>query len=299
MWEELLAGLFTVGTAGMLLFYLLPFIGAMEDEKRNAYLMAVQGGTSGAPTGRVRRVSSPSLADAILRIAIDEYSISPDGPYMGLTMKTEPKPAALMGPKSIQAGLVSEKITYSVRLPLGVVPDDPSLHIQWTVIDPSTGTVQVDQDGLAKVGTTDRRTFIITPKPLGADQGKCVVGCRLYRVSGTQTTEILNDLVDLAVTPAPVGPAYMRWDYDVQRPWVQLDPNTNIWHYEGAPVAHRHSKIHRQLNGCTNSSKVSRYIYNVTNMAALPFPVADLDAHRYELCDYCFYGGPAGLRSTL
>jgi hypothetical protein len=34
-------------------------------------------------------------------------------------------------------------------------------------------------------------------------------------------------------------------------------------------------------------------------MAALPFPVADLDAHRYELCDYCFYGGPAGLRSTI
>ncbi len=137
---ELLAGLFTVGTAGMLLLYLLPFIGAMEDEKGNAYLMAVQGGTSGAPTSRVRRVSSPSLADVTLRIAVDEYSITPDGPYMGLTIKTEPKPAALMGPKSIQAGLLSEKLTYSVRLPLGVVPDDPSLHIQWTVIDPSTGT---------------------------------------------------------------------------------------------------------------------------------------------------------------
>ncbi len=299
LWKELLAGLFTVGTAGMFLLYLLPFISAMEDEKRNAYLMAVQGGTSGAPTSRVRRVSSHSLADVTLRIAVDEYSISPDGPYMGLTIRPQPRPAALMGPKSIQAGLLSQPITYSVRLPLGVVPDDPSLHIQWTVIDPATGTVQIDQDGLAKVGTTDRRTFVITPKPLGADQGKCVVGCRLYRASGTQTTEIFNEVIDLAVTPAPVGPAYIRWDYDVQRPWVQLDPTTDIWHYEGAPVAHRHSKIHRLLDGCTNSSKVSRYIYNVTEMAGLPFPVVDLDAHRYELCDYCFYGGPAGLRSTL
>jgi hypothetical protein len=31
----------------------------------------------------------------------------------------------------------------------------------------------------------------------------------------------------------------------------------------------------------------------------LPFPVADIDARRVQLCDYCFYGGPAGLRATL
>ncbi len=28
---------------------------------------------------------------------------------------------------------------------------------------------------------------------------------------------------------------------------------------------------------------------------ALPFPRADLDAHRAEVCDYCFYGGPTKL----
>ena len=33
--------------------------------------------------------------------------------------------------------------------------------------------------------------------------------------------------------------------------------------------------------------------------AELPFPVADIDAHRVQLCDYCFYGGPAGLRPSL
>ena len=239
------------------------------------------------------RISSHSLADVTLRIAIDEYSITPDGPFMGLTITSEPKPVALMGPKSIQAGLLAEQLTYSVRLPVGDVPDDPFLHIQWTVIDPATGTVQIDQDGPAK----DRTTFTITPKSLGADQGKCVVGCRVYRTIGAQTTEILNDVIRLAVTPAPTDPAYIRWDYDVKRPWVQLDA-TGSWKYTEA-VAHRHSKIHRQLDGCANSSKLSRYIYNVTKMAGLPFPVAELDTHRAELCDYCFYGGPAGLRSTL
>jgi hypothetical protein len=32
---------------------------------------------------------------------------------------------------------------------------------------------------------------------------------------------------------------------------------------------------------------------------ALPFPLVDMELHRSELCDYCFYGGPAGIRPTL
>jgi hypothetical protein len=31
----------------------------------------------------------------------------------------------------------------------------------------------------------------------------------------------------------------------------------------------------------------------------LPFPVRMVDERRVMLCDYCFYGGPAGLRARL
>ena len=40
-------------------------------------------------------------------------------------------------------------------------------------------------------------------------------------------------------------------------------------------------------------------MYSVTQMDFLPFPVADIDLHRTNLCEYCFWGGPAGLRATL
>jgi hypothetical protein len=295
LWDELLVGFFTWATDGGFLFYLIPFIQAMEDEKENAYLMAVQGATSGAPTNRVRRVSSHSLADVTLRIAIEEYSITPDGPYLGITIKPEPKPPALIGPKSIQAALLADELSYSVRLPVGVVDDDPLLHIQWTVIDPATGKVQIDEDGPAK----DRTSFTITPGQLHADQGQCVVGCRVYRTGPGPTVEVFNDLIKLAVTPAPTGPAYVSWAYSVPRPFVQLNPATGTWHYEGTPLATRASRIHRVLGGCANSNKVSRYEFRYTEMTELPFPLTELDGHRDELCDYCFFGGPTGLQATL
>jgi len=290
-WKTALAGVFSVLSAGVYLVSIIETIQAAE----YSYGMAIAGGSSGTPTGRVHRVTSPSLADVTLRIAVETYSITPDGPFLGITIRPEPKPAALIGPRSLPANLLAEKLKYSMRLPLGVVADDLSLHIQWTVIDPSTGTVQKNDDGPAN----GRTTFTITPKQFGADQGKCVVGCRVYRTTGAQTTEIFNDLVHLAVTPAVAGPAYVMWAYDVQRPSVGLDATTNTWKYEGEWLAHRRSKIHRVQGGCANSAKRSRYIYSVTEMDFLPFPLTDIDLHRTNLCEYCFWGGPAGLRATL
>jgi hypothetical protein len=289
-WETALVGLLTVLTVGGMLEYIHEALASVE----YSFLRSVAGGTSGTPTALVHRVSTPALADVTLRIAVEDYSITPDGTFMGITIKPEPKPAALIGPQSIPANLLTQQLTYSVRLPLGVVADDPALHVQWTVIDPTTGTLQLDQDVPAK----DHTTFTVTPKQFGAELGKCAVGCRVYRTTGTQT-EIFNDVVHLAVTPVPAGPAYVAWDYDVQRHWVDFDAAADTWTYDGEPLAHRHSKIHRVNGGCQNSGKRSRYQYRVTDMFVLPFPVADIETHRVQLCDYCFYGGPAGLRATL
>jgi hypothetical protein len=37
----------------------------------------------------------------------------------------------------------------------------------------------------------------------------------------------------------------------------------------------------------------------VRALNALLFPLADITAHRAELCDYCFFGGSGGLRARL
>ena len=289
-WRSVGAGLLTVVTLGIFLKHIFDSLEAVE----HGFLVSVEGRTSGSPTALVHRVTKPSLGNVTLRIAVEEYSITPDGPFMGVSIRPEPKPAALIGPNSLPPNLLTHQLTYIVRLPLGVVADDPALHVQWTVIDPTSGTLQLDQDTVAK----DHTTFAVTPKDFGAQQGRCAVGCRVYRTTGAQQTEIFNDVVHLAVTPVPAGPAYVSWDYDVQRPWVDFDAATETWTYQGDRLAKRHSKIHR-VNGCRSVGEESRFSYRTTKMFVLPFPVAEIDARRVQLCDYCFYGGPAGLRATL
>lgn len=289
-WKTALVGLLTVVTFGIMLKHVLDSLAAVERGFRHS----VAGGTSGSPAALVHRVTSPSLSNVTLRIAVEEYSITPDGPFMGVTITPEPKPAALIGPQSIPANLVTHQLSYAVRLPIGVVADDPQLHVQWTVIDTTTGTLQFDQDTVA----ADHTTFTVVPKDFGAQEGRCSVGARVYRDLGGQVTEIFNDVVHLFVSAVPDGPAYIAWDYDVLRPWVAYDSAAEDWTYFGDRLAKRHSKIHR-VGVCKHSRDESRFSYRTTEMFVLPFPVAKVDEKRVMLCDYCFYGGPGGLLARL
>jgi hypothetical protein len=289
-WKTALVGLLSVVTFGIMLKHVLDSLEAVERGFRHS----VAGGTSGSPAALVHRVTSPSLSNVALRIAVEEYTITPDGPFMGVTITPEPKPAALIGPQSIPANLLTHELSYTVRLPIGVVEDDLELRVQWTVIDTTTGTLQFDQDTVAQ----DHLTFTVVPKDFGAQEGRCSIGARVYRDQGGQVTEIFNDVVHLFVGPVPDGPAYIAWDYDVLRPWVTFDPDAEDWTYFGDRLAKRHSKIHR-VGVCNHSRDESRFSYRTTKMFVLPFPAARVDEKRFMLCDYCFYGGPGGLRARL
>lgn len=289
-WKTALVGLLSVVTFGIMLKHVFDSLAAVE----RGFRQSVGGGTSGSPTALVHRVESASLSNVTLRIAVEEYTITPDGPFMGVTIRPEPKPAALIGPQSIPANLLTHELSYALRLPIGVVADDPQLHVQWTVIDTTTGTLQFDQDTVAK----DHTTFTVVPKGFGAQEGRCSVGARVYRNEGGLLTEIFNDVVHLLVTAVPDGPAYIAWDYDVLRPWVTFDPASEGWNYFGDRLAKRHSKIHR-VGVCKHARDESRFSYRTTKMFVLPFPVAKVDEKRSMLCDYCFYGGPGGLRARL
>jgi hypothetical protein len=81
---------------------------------------------------------------------------------------------------------------------------------------------------------------------------------------------------------------------------VRFDDKSDAWAYAGEVVVKRHSKFHRTDHPCANVvGRKSRYTYEIDILDALPFPVADIAAHRSELCDYCFYGGPTGIRPAL
>jgi hypothetical protein len=80
---------------------------------------------------------------------------------------------------------------------------------------------------------------------------------------------------------------------------VAYDSKNNAWNYAGQVVVKRHSNLHRTDKPCANAFKRSRYTYLTQTLDKLPFPLANLELHRTQLCDYCFYGGPAGIRPSL
>ena len=63
-------------------------------------------------------------------------------------MQPKALPGALIGVETIPSNFASQALGYQVRLPLGVMPDDPALRVRWTVTD-SQGNVLVNRDDTA------------------------------------------------------------------------------------------------------------------------------------------------------
>jgi hypothetical protein len=247
---------------------------------------------SGVPRVQYREPSKPG--GARVRIAIEDYEISQAGTYIGLTVQPKAPPGAAVGLTSIPSDLRTHTLGYTVRLPLGVVLDDPALRIRWTVSDPS-GTVLVNEDDVA----AGRETFTFVPQAVAPGLSTLAVACRVYRALGAEITDFVNDGVALEIRgPLPAG-AYVRWYYDVKNPQVRYDAQAEDWAYAGELVVKRHSNIHRTDQPCANASKQSRYGYRTDVFDTLPMPVVDIVKRRSELCDYCFFGGPGGIRPAL
>ena len=254
----------------------------------------IRSANTGTPTPRVQRLKPSRPGGPVVRVEIADYEITTLGTYIGLTVRPQPLPGMLIGPVSIPNDLRSVPLEYSVRLPLGVQADDPALRIRWTVID-SPGTVLLNEDDVAK----GRETFTLSPTIAGQGQTQLGVAVRVYRTLGAQITDFLNDSLTLQIGgPLPPG-AYVRWYYDVKNPQVVFDEKDQEWAYAGDAVVRRHSVWHRTDRPCSNVSKRSRFLYETEVRDFLPFSITRIALHRTELCDYCFYGGPGGLRPSL
>ena len=284
---EVVGGIFTLG---VLAVYIEDMVDFMADQFRSTIAHA----DTGPVAPRVRR-SKPQPNGAVVRIEITAYDITTAGTYIGLTVRPEVPPAALIGPTTIPADLRAQQLRYLIRLPIEVHAEDPQLRIRWTVFDPTSGNLLVTEDDVA----LGRTFFDIVPESIGPGLTTLGIACRVYRVLGPEITDLVNEGVNLTVRePLPPG-AYKRWWYDVKNPQVQYDATNDQFVYAGEAVQHRHSNWHRTDKPCKNAAKSSRYSYLDEVLDTLPFHVRDIALHRAELCDYCFYGGPAGIRPAL
>jgi hypothetical protein len=247
-----------------------------------------------SPVAKVQHLKPVHPSEAAVRIDVADYEITTLGTYVGITFRPKAPPGALIGLTSIPSDLRTQTLSYSVRLPLGVLAGDPALRIRWTVLD-SSGTVLANSDGIAE----SRENFALIPDDVGPGLSELLVTCRVYRPLGEQVTDFVNDAITLNVTGPLAAGAYVRWFYEVKNPQVRFEEGSDAWAYTGDSVVRRHSNLHRTDRPCKMAAKRSRFLYRIDFLDALPFPVAEIDAHRARLCDYCFYGGPGGDRPSL
>jgi hypothetical protein len=244
------------------------------------------------------RVQRRAIGDtgAVLRIELSDYSIdSAEGTFVGIRLALKQAPVRLGGPTTIPYDYVGQPLAYRFTLPLGALLDDPRLHVRWSLAGAATGAVLSTDDGPA----TGRLTHTFVPGALAPGQTALTVRAEVYRDLGPASAVLAEQSVPLTVRGPLPSPAYVRWSYGVVTPQLQFQEAGNSWKYAGDLQHNRRSAIHRTDEPCQFAGRRSRYTFDVENLATLPFAVHLLEDHRAELCDYCFYGGPAGVLARL
>lgn len=287
-WVILVEAIGGVATLGFLLFAVEAFISQVADNITGG-IASADLNTAGV-TPRVRRFGNPPT-----RFAIEQFAIRTSGVFIGISSRLEAPDGQLSGVESIPRNFGTRRLRYEIRLPFDVIEADPFLRIRWTVIDLDSGAVLLNQDERAQ----GRRRIEFAPHVIGAHADRFAVGCRVYRVLGPLTTEIMNETIRLQVGPFLGNGVFTRWRYHVRNPQIRYDAASSRWVNTGDRVVERWSKFHRTDKPCKSANRRSRFTYSDEVVDDLPFPISDISGNRYRLCDYCFFGGPASTIAKL
>ncbi|MCA1815462.1 MAG: hypothetical protein LC746_03490, partial [Acidobacteria bacterium] len=280
---------------GVLTLGFLPFVieATISEVVRNISggILSADLNTDG--NGVLPRVSRSG--DPPTRFKIEQFEIHTSGVFFGISSRLEAPQANLGGVKSIPRDFAGRSLRYDVRLPFDALEDDPFLFVRWTVVDLDSGSVLVNDDDKAR----GRLSFEFAPGVAGPQADRFAVVCRVYRVLGPFTTDLLNQTIRLEVgDPLPRG-AFVRWHYYVKNPQIKFNDGAPPWSYTGDATVERWSKFHRTDKPCRNANHRSRFVYFDEVLDDLPFPLRDINGNRYRLCDYCFFGGPASTVAAL
>lgn len=201
----------------------------------------------------------------------------------------------ILGPEHIDMAGLDQTVSYTLRDDLMAYDaEDPELRIRWQVRQKKTHQVVKSVERMSTDQGSHR--LKVNFANLGAERfDRYTITARVYRSSGGDTEERFNRSVS-------VGPSdrldqthpYVRWTHDVLTPIVEVQPDGRQVEV-GKRWTNRHSVIHRTAfpGRCRFADRYSTDLTTVLEyLDELPFPTADLAAHRGEVCDFCFYGGP-------
>jgi hypothetical protein len=279
--------LIDVLTLGFSLLYFLPKFSNAEGSFGNE----VNNHPPTAPYPRVQHTAAPAGGIA-LRVALDSFQLNSDGISVGVHVTAKPTTIAVIGPAVIPSSYAAERLRYTLRLPSGALPADPTLRVAWTLTDAASGAVLASQDDQV---TGSSPAFEFQPSSF-ASISNFNIQSRLYRLFGADAADVGNAMTSLQVRGALAPGAYVRWRAQSVKPQVSFDTTSGQWKYAGDAHVQRRSKWHRRDAPCQAASKTVDYAgrYEPQYADTLPFPLEKLDQFRPLLCDYCFFGGPSG-----
>lgn len=189
----------------------------------------------------------------------------------------------------IVCGVVDARpVPCTVLLAAGIVdPKDPSVRVSWEVRRRDTGAVVLQQDlpytpmqrhlapGAAGSGPKPRKIVIDRTNPALMPVDEFSVVVRVFRPLSGRVKEFGSCRFSVSVEDR----------FDRSHPYVHW----NGW-AAGMP---KESAIHRTaVPGRCSMVLRAAYKAKFLYLDELPFPVAELNDHRDELCEYCFFGGP-------
>lgn len=200
---------------------------------------------------------------------------------------------------------LSDSITARLALPPGFVQrNDPTLRVRYETA--LNGTVVPDYTRDLRLFGLQASQAIGQPPPnplvLAIDTKQIVsptktdqeirISARLYRSMGGVTEDLYNgSIYVVSVDPRP----------DDVKPYVQWAHKTVYYNNHRKVLTSRRSKIHKVpgKGGCRFSNQYllpsmrSPFVFvSLRRFTGLPFDLVDIEAHRDQVCPYCFFGGP-------
>ena len=285
LFGEVIAGILTVGLS-------ILYVEGLVSAAASSFGGRIESAKPGAPAARIRRTIPPPGGIGV-RIGLDQFEITQNGVFVGISVRATPSPAVLFGPTTVPADYRGDVLRYILRPPSGVSPNDPALRVRWTLEDRTNNVVLQDSDGPA----AGRLRFEFSPASFPATDFGVVA--RLYRQLGVAVSDLATESVNLRIRPALPPRAYVRWRWQGSNPQLTVVEATDTWAYTGEVRVNRHSEWHRTDAPCRAVNAPARYRYDVEESDRLPFSLRLLENHRKGLCPYCFYGGPAGINAAL
>lgn len=285
--KEIIFGTLTLGLG-------LLYAEAVISATAQSFSVKLKTAKPGAPRGRIQHTVPPPGGGMAVRISVDQFEITSQGTYTGITVRETPTPIVLIGPKLIPSTYSGDNIRYRVQLPASAFESDPALRVRWTVEDQTNNVILVDSDGPA----AGRLLQHLRPSNHNTATNFGITA-RVYRRLGPTVTELGITTLNLQVrAPLPSG-TYVRWRSGVKNPQIKLNEETDTWNYNGEATVERWSEWHRKDAPCRAVNAPNRYRYEFETADRLPFELRLLENHRKGLCPYCFYGGPAGVNASL